>query len=85
MAAFVAHRRNKYFHVTASNGIVSNSPYTSLAIMTASPIRFSYSKLPAMQMSSRGCAPNAVGDRSRDRHAERSSVLGTCFWPLIVR
>ena len=35
LAAFVPHRPNKYFHVTASNGIVSNSP---LAIMTASPI-----------------------------------------------
>ena len=38
MAAFVPHRPNKYFHVTASNGIVSNSPYTPLAIITASPI-----------------------------------------------
>jgi hypothetical protein len=38
MATFVPHRPNKYFHVTASNGIVSNSPYTPLAIMTASPI-----------------------------------------------
>ena len=38
MAAFVQHRPNKYFHVTASNEIVSNSPYTLLAIMTASPI-----------------------------------------------
>src|SRR5665213_3067045 len=38
MAAFVPHRPNKYFHVTASNGIVSNSSYTPLAIMTASPI-----------------------------------------------
>src|ERR1700676_2414729 len=36
--AFVPHRPNKYFHVTASNGIVSSSPYTPLAIMTASPI-----------------------------------------------
>jgi hypothetical protein len=38
LAASVPHRPNKYFHVTASNGIVSNSPYTPLAIMTASPI-----------------------------------------------
>src|SRR6266436_8428901 len=40
-----------------------------------------------MQMSSRyvRCAPNAVDDRMRDHHADRSSVLGTCFWPLIVR
>jgi hypothetical protein len=38
MAAFVPHRPNKYFHVTASNGIVSSSPYTPLAIMTASPM-----------------------------------------------
>src|SRR2546421_5859211 len=38
MAAFVPHRPNKYFHVTASNETVSNSPYTPLAIMTASPI-----------------------------------------------
>jgi hypothetical protein len=29
MAAFVPHRSNKYFHVMASNGIVSNSPYIS--------------------------------------------------------
>jgi hypothetical protein len=38
MAAFVPHRPIKYFHVTASNGIVLSSPYTPLAIMTASPI-----------------------------------------------
>jgi hypothetical protein len=37
-AAFVPHRPNKYCHVTASNGIVLSSPYTPLAIMTASPI-----------------------------------------------
>jgi hypothetical protein len=37
MAASVPHRPNKYFHVTASNGTVSNSPYTPLAITTASP------------------------------------------------
>src|SRR5712672_1252612 len=43
-AAFVPHRPNKYFHVTASNGIVSNSPYTPLAIMTG------YSKLSTMQI-----------------------------------
>src|SRR5450759_5714553 len=37
------------------------------------------SKLSAMQMSSRyvRCTPNAVDERSRDHHAERSSVLGT--------
>jgi hypothetical protein len=40
MAAFVPHRQNKYFHVTVSNGIVSISPYTPHAIMTASPIAF---------------------------------------------
>src|SRR5882672_6853472 len=90
MAAFVPHRANKYFHVTASNGIVSSSPYTPLAIMTALHLRshrFGYSKLSAMQMSDRyvRCAPNAVDDRSCDHHAERSSVLGICFWPLIVR
>src|SRR5437016_5072813 len=45
MAAFVPHRPNKYFHVTASNGTVSNSPYTLLAIVTASQShRFGYSK-----------------------------------------
>src|SRR5882757_8778667 len=38
MAAFLPHRPNKYCHVTASNGIVLSSPYTPLAIMTASPI-----------------------------------------------
>src|ERR1700686_2061266 len=38
-------------------------------------------------MSSRyvRCAPNAVGARSRHHRAERSSVLGICFWPFIVR
>src|SRR5665811_2126601 len=88
MAAFVPHRPNKYFHVTASNGIVSSSPYTLLAIMTAPPIAsVRVFETSAMQMSSRyvRCAPNAVDDRSRDHHAERSSVLGPCFWPLIVR
>src|ERR1700682_273553 len=72
LAAFVPHRPNKYFHVTASNGIVSNSPYTPLAIMTASPIA---SVRSAMQMSSRyvRCAPNAVDDRA-DHHADRSST-----------
>jgi hypothetical protein len=29
LAAFVPHRPNKYCHVTASNGIVSTSPYTA--------------------------------------------------------
>ena len=29
MAAFVPHRSNKYFHVIASNGIVSSSHYIS--------------------------------------------------------
>src|ERR1700730_12818928 len=49
--------------------------------------RFGYSKLSTMQMSPRHirCAPNAVDDRTRDHHADRSSVLGTCFWPLIVQ
>jgi hypothetical protein len=39
------------------------------------------------QMSSRYVryARNAVGARSRDHRAERSSVLGICFWPFIVR
>src|SRR5450759_2608126 len=88
MAAFVPHRPNKYFHVTASNGIVSSSPYTLLAIMTAPPIAsVRVFETSAMQMSSRyvRCAPNAVDDRTRDHHADRSSVLGTCFRPLIVR
>jgi hypothetical protein len=87
-AAFVPHRPNKYFHVTASNGIVSSSPYTPLAIMTASPIAsVRVFETVAMQMSSRyvRCAPNVVDDRSRDHHAERSSVPGKCFWPPIVR
>src|ERR1700704_4522929 len=41
------------------------------------------SKLSMMQMSSRyvRCAPNAVDDRTRDHHADRSSVLGTRLWP----
>src|SRR4030081_1971106 len=86
MAAFVLHRPNKYFHVTASNGIVLSSPYTPLAIMTASPIasvRVFETVRDADAVSLR-CVSNAVDDRSRDHHAERSSVLGICFWPLIV-
>jgi hypothetical protein len=49
--------------------------------------RFGYSKPSTMQMSPRHirCAPNAVNDRTRDHHADRSSVLGTCFWLLIVQ
>ncbi len=82
MAAFVPHRSNKYFHVIASNGIVSSSPYISRLHLQSH--RFGYSKLSATRMSSRyvRCAPNAVGARSRDHRAERSSVLGICFWPL---
>src|SRR5712671_467711 len=79
LAAFVPHRPNKYFHVTASNGIVSNSPYTPLAIMTASPIA-SVRVFQTIhdEMSSRyvRCAPSAVDDGTRDHHADRSSVLG---------
>src|SRR6202022_2100988 len=62
--------------------------YTPLAIMTASPIAsVRVFETVAMQMSSRyvRCAPNVVDDRSRDHHAERSSVPGKCFWPPIVR
>jgi hypothetical protein len=33
----------------------------------------------------RSVRSNAVGARSRDHRAERSSVLGICFWPFIVR
>jgi hypothetical protein len=36
MAAFVPHRSNKYFHVIASNGIVSSSPYISSLHLVAS-------------------------------------------------
>jgi hypothetical protein len=58
MAAFVPHRPNKYFHVTASNGIVSSSPYAPLAIMTASPIAsVRVFETSAMQMSSFGALP----------------------------
>src|SRR6202049_4453322 len=63
-------------------------PYSPLAIMTASPIAsVRVFETVAMQMSSRyvRCAPNVVDDRSRDHHAERSSVPGKCFWPPIVR
>jgi hypothetical protein len=44
-----------------------------------------YSKLSATQMSSRyvRCARNAVGARSCDHRAERSPVLGICFWPFM--
>ena len=35
MAAFVPHRSNKYFHVMASSGIVSSSPYISSPIASA--------------------------------------------------
>src|ERR1700680_3469643 len=86
--AFVPHRPNKYFHVTASNGIVSSSPYTPLAIMTASPIAsVRVFETVAMQMSSRyvRCAPNVVDDRSRDHHAERSSVPCQCFCTPFIR
>src|SRR5882724_12113404 len=75
-AAFVPHRPNKYFHVIASNGIVSSSPYTPLAIMTASPI--------ASVRVFETVRDADLATFARDHHAERSSVLGSCFWPLIV-
>jgi hypothetical protein len=43
MAAFVPHRSNKYFHVMASNGIVSSSAYISSLHLQSH--RFGYSKL----------------------------------------
>src|SRR4030088_3346707 len=88
MAAFVPHRPNKYFHVSASNGIVRvRLIHPSRSWLHLQAHRFRYSKLSAMQMSPRYVrfAPNVVDDITRDHHADRSSVLGTCFWPLIVR
>jgi hypothetical protein len=92
LAAFVPHRPIKYFHVTASNGIVSNSPsardHDCISNRIGSGIRS------AMQMSSRyvRCAPNAVDDRT-DHHADRSSTSGPSssgktlpsFHPLLAR
>jgi hypothetical protein len=61
----------------------------ALYIMTASPIASVrvFETVRVTQMSSRYVryARNAVGARSRDHRAERSSVLGICFWPFIVR
>jgi hypothetical protein len=77
MAAFVPHRPNKYFHVTASNGIVSNSPYTTGGLDCISN-RIGSGIRSAMQMSSRyvRCAPNAVEDRTRDHHADDHRFWG---------
>jgi hypothetical protein len=61
----------------------------ALYIMTASPIASVrvFETVRVTQMSSRYVryARNAVCARSRDHHAERSLVLGICFWPFIVR
>ena len=61
----------------------------ALYIMTASPIASVrvFETVRVTQMSSRYVryARNAVGARSRDHRAERSSVLGICFRPFIVR
>ena len=61
----------------------------ALYIMTASPIASVrvFETVRVTQMSSRHVrhARNAVGARLRDHRAERSSVLGICFWPFIVR
>jgi transposase len=67
------------FPRAASNGIVSNSPYTPLAIMTASPI----ASVRVFDPSSRyvRCAPNAVDDRT-DHHADRSSTSGPSSYAL---
>jgi len=97
MAAFVPHRANKYFHVTASNGIVSSSPYTPLAMMTASPIASVRAVRDADVGSLRSVRPNAVGDRSLDHllndhrfwgHASGPSSSGKTlpsFHPLLAR
>jgi hypothetical protein len=57
--------------------------------MTASAIALIrvFETVRVTQMSSRCVryARNAVGARSRDHRAERSLVLGICFWPFIVR
>src|SRR4030081_2258803 len=89
MAAFVPHRPNKIF---PRDSVQRNCFELALihhwrSWLHLQPHRFGWSKLFAMQMSSRyvRCAPNAVDDRTRDHHADRSSVLGTCFWHLIVR
>ena len=62
LAAFVPHRPNKYFHVTASNGIVSNSPLYTARDHDCISNRIGSGIRSAMQMSSRyvRCAPNAV-------------------------
>ena len=52
MAAFVPHRSNKYFHVMASNGIVSSCLIYHRCISNRTG--FGYSN----------CAPNVVGARS---------------------
>src|ERR1019366_3384688 len=70
MAAFVPHRPNKYFHVTASNGIVSSSPYTPRAIMRASPIalvRVSNVKVCGWRPHDGGAAHTGVGVRKPPR------------------
>jgi len=84
MAAFVPHRPNKYCHVTASNGIVLSSPYTPLAIMTASPIT-SVRVFEPVRDADVGSLRSVRSQRRRryiaSHHAEQSSVPGTCFWP----
>jgi hypothetical protein len=78
MAAIVPHWPNKYFHVTASNGIVSNSPYTPLAVMTTSPIA-------SVQVFETVRDADVVSLRSvRSRRSIDSSIIGTPTPPAAV-
>src|SRR5260370_32657625 len=90
MAAFVPHWSNKYFHVTASNGIVSSSPYIMTESQIAS-VRVFKTALPTPSVRDRaiivlnhhrfwGCAsgPSSSGNTlpsSVHGHAARRSAL----------
>src|SRR5258706_13106957 len=90
MAAFVPHWSNKYFHVMASIGIVSNSPYIMTASQIAS-VRVFKTALPTLSVRDRAiivlnhhrfwgyaCDPSSSGNTlpsSVHGHAARCNAL----------
>jgi hypothetical protein len=84
MAAFVPHRSNKYFHVIASNGIVSSSPYIMTASPTASVRVFETIRDADVVHVTFGALPT-LSVRDRAIIVLNDHRFWGSFWPFIVR
>jgi hypothetical protein len=84
MAAFVPHWSNKYFHVIASNGIVSSSPYIMTASPTASVRVFENHPRRRCRHVTFGALPT-LSARDRAIIVLNDHRFWGSFWPFIVR